>query len=144
MRSNLTRMCMCFVFNAWYHETCIWISSKSMNATISLKKTTDRIGTYQKSERIQETRRSLYHVKGTRHVRVHVNFEHSLSIQFGRKKRQKTFCKGMAQPPPFFWRMLYFSELCIYRLISWKFNFIGWLAAFSTYHSGQSLFGGFW
>jgi hypothetical protein len=31
----------------------------------------------------------------------------------------------------------------LYRLIPRKFDFIGWLAAFSTYHSGQSLFGSF-
>jgi hypothetical protein len=40
----------------------------------------------------------MYHAINTKHVHILVKFEHRLSIQFGRKKRHKTFSKGMAQP----------------------------------------------
>jgi hypothetical protein len=36
------------------------------------------------------------------HVQALVKFERRLSIQFGRKKRNKTFSEGMAQPFFFF------------------------------------------
>jgi hypothetical protein len=41
--------------------------------------------------------RSWYHEIDTKHVHILVKFERRLSIQFGRKKRYKTFPEGVAQ-----------------------------------------------
>jgi hypothetical protein len=81
-----------------------------MNATVSPKKATDWSGTYQKVNPSKETRRSWYHAIDIKRVQILVKFERRLSIQFGRKKRYKTFSEGMAQPP-FLLRMIYFSEM---------------------------------
>jgi hypothetical protein len=46
----------------------------------------------------KEIRRSWYHAIDTKHVYILVKFERRLSVQFERKKKNKTFSKGMAQP----------------------------------------------
>jgi hypothetical protein len=63
-----------------------------MSDTKGFEKATDWIGTNSS----KEARRSWYHAIDTWHVHTHVKFERWLSIQFGKKKRNKKFSKRMA------------------------------------------------